>query len=109
LGYWLEGMGFIHAMGVRTAVRPGARGLLTRELACDRQQIVEAQQQRFSQVHHDHFLLRRERGLQIFGCVRAVLMVGVLFSLVDGSHGDVIALSRRLVGQLAHINLGPDG
>ena len=56
------------------------------ELARDRQQVIEGQQQGTPQVNYHGLLRRREHGLQMMGSVRAVPKDGALLSLVRRLH-----------------------
>ncbi len=88
-----------HPVAAQATVEAGAGNLRADELAGDRQEVVERQQQRLAQGHHHRLLGAREGRVQ---ALRAVRAVGAVFTLAPFAHrrfAEVIAarqLRRRL-------------
>ena len=76
---------------------------------CDREQVIERQQQGAAQVHDHDFLGRSQLGLQAVCCVRAVTKDLMLFLFVGGLLGIAEALGQDTGGAMAGRDLGAHG
>lgn len=82
-------------MAAQASIQAQARDTGTDELARNRRQVIQGQQQGASQLHHHGLLRRREHSLQAVRRVRAVAKDLALLPLVDGLLGDAVALGQR--------------
>ena len=105
----LEGVEIARSMAAQAPVQARARDVRANELARDGQQVIQGQQQGAPQVHHHDLLRRREHGLQVMGCVRAVAKDLTLLPLVDGLLGDTKALGQDTGCLAAGCDLGTHG
>ena len=110
---WLRGLGFqiaqiAHTMSPQAAVQPGTRGVWIKELAHNGQQVIQRDQQRLAQGHHDGLLRRRQRGLKPVRRVAAILDTVSLAPFIDGLRGNSETFRKRRSGIIAGLDCGPD-
>ena len=89
-----EGVEVARPMTAQAPVQARARDMGADELPCDGQQVIQGQQQGTPQMNHHSLLRRREHGLQVMGCVRAVPKEIALLPLVDRLLSDPKALGQ---------------
>lgn len=104
-----ERLQIAHTVATQASVQARARGAGADELAGDRKQIVQGQQQHLSEFDHDPFLRRRERGLKPMRRVRRILKAGPAFPFVDRGHANAKALGKAVRAVRATCNLRSDG
>ena len=80
---WPQRPQVAHAVAAQAAIQARARHLGVEELAHDRQQVVQRQQQRLAQLDGHSFLRGRQRRLQTVRGVRAVLHAVARLPLAD--------------------------
>ena len=97
-----------HPVAAQAAIQPRARDLRVDELAHDRQQIVQRQQQSLAQFHRDDLLRRGQGGPQPMRRVRPVFEARAVLPLEDGHGRHTVAIGQRLDRLVAGGNLGAD-
>ena len=96
-----------HAVTPQATVQSGSRGIRVDELMRERKQVIQRQQQRAPQLHHQRLLRRRQRRAELVRTVRAVLHVLPATPLSHRRYSDVVALGKLGQRRFGGTNLLP--
>ena len=96
--FGLERVEVAHAVAAKTPIKARACGLRAKEFSRDGQQVVQGQQQHFSELDHNLFLRGCERGLQPLRGVGCIMKAVAGLPFVDGALTDAITQCQSCSG-----------
>jgi len=107
--FGLESVKVANAVAAKTPIKARACGMKANELTGDGKQIVQGQEQCFSEFNHNDFLRRTEGCLKAVRRVRGILKAGSVLPFIDGGLRDAKAHGQACCALRAGGNLSSDG